>query len=155
MYLNLNALSHRAAVSLHFSCQMIKNSGVLAFNLPLSLFFQHLSETFGVHPGDGELFINGLHIDLDIHNPFRWDSCRREQQVVRALARKPQINGFALLQQDQFFLQYKTTSPQTIYTCYFVLAAFWTASEKRLGSWRGFKTLALKENIRASCCTYL
>lgn len=37
----------------------------------VSLFFQHLSETVGVHPGDGELFINGLHIDLDIHNPFR------------------------------------------------------------------------------------
>lgn len=37
----------------------------------LSLLFQHLDETLGVHPGNGELFINGLHIDLDIHNPFR------------------------------------------------------------------------------------
>lgn len=57
------------------------------------MFFQHLSETIGAHPGDGELFINGLHIDLDIHNPFRWDSSRGH----KALPRKAQINASSLL----------------------------------------------------------
>uniref|UniRef100_A0A8C4IKQ2 UDP-glucose ceramide glucosyltransferase-like 1 n=1 Tax=Dicentrarchus labrax TaxID=13489 RepID=A0A8C4IKQ2_DICLA len=52
----------------------------------LSLFFQHLSETIGVHPGDGELFINGLHIDLDIHNPFSiLDILRGEARVLEGL----------------------------------------------------------------------
>uniref|UniRef100_I3JP69 UDP-glucose ceramide glucosyltransferase-like 1 n=1 Tax=Oreochromis niloticus TaxID=8128 RepID=I3JP69_ORENI len=52
----------------------------------LSLFFQHLSETIGVHPGDGELFINGLHIDLDIHNPFSiWDILKSEAKVLEGL----------------------------------------------------------------------
>ncbi|NP_001086268.1 UDP-glucose glycoprotein glucosyltransferase 2 S homeolog [Xenopus laevis] len=32
---------------------------------------KHLSETFGIHPGDASLYINGLHIDLDVHNSFR------------------------------------------------------------------------------------
>lgn len=45
------------------------------FNFARVSFLQHLSETVGIHPGDGELFINGLHIDLDVHNPFRWDYC--------------------------------------------------------------------------------
>ncbi|KAM4795438.1 UDP-glucose:glycoprotein glucosyltransferase 2 [Rhinophrynus dorsalis] len=31
---------------------------------------KHLSETFGIHPGDASLYINGLHIDLDVHNSF-------------------------------------------------------------------------------------
>uniref|UniRef100_A0A4W6FY48 UDP-glucose ceramide glucosyltransferase-like 1 n=1 Tax=Lates calcarifer TaxID=8187 RepID=A0A4W6FY48_LATCA len=53
---------------------------------PLSLFLQHLSETIGVHPGDGELFINGLHIDLDIHNPFSiLDILRGEARVLEGL----------------------------------------------------------------------
>uniref|UniRef100_A0A8C2Z3Y5 UDP-glucose ceramide glucosyltransferase-like 1 n=1 Tax=Cyclopterus lumpus TaxID=8103 RepID=A0A8C2Z3Y5_CYCLU len=39
-----------------------------------SSYFLFLS--IGVHPGDGELFINGLHIDLDIHNPFRYHVIR-------------------------------------------------------------------------------
>uniref|UniRef100_A0A671W0T8 UDP-glucose glycoprotein glucosyltransferase 2 n=1 Tax=Sparus aurata TaxID=8175 RepID=A0A671W0T8_SPAAU len=51
-----------------------------------SLSFQHLSETIGVHPGDGELFINGLHIDLDIHNPFSiLDILRGEARVLEGL----------------------------------------------------------------------
>uniref|UniRef100_A0A3B4TAR0 UDP-glucose ceramide glucosyltransferase-like 1 n=1 Tax=Seriola dumerili TaxID=41447 RepID=A0A3B4TAR0_SERDU len=51
-----------------------------------SLFFQHLSETIGVHPGDGELFINGLHIDLDTHNPFSiLDTLRGEARVLEGL----------------------------------------------------------------------
>ncbi|XP_061579421.1 UDP-glucose:glycoprotein glucosyltransferase 2 isoform X2 [Cololabis saira] len=45
-----------------------------------------LSETFGVHPGDGELFINGVHIDLDIHNPFSiLDILREEARVLEGL----------------------------------------------------------------------
>ncbi|KAG7227632.1 hypothetical protein INR49_005447 [Caranx melampygus] len=47
---------------------------------------KHLSETIGVHPGDGELFINGLHIDLDTHNPFSiLDILRREAKVLEGL----------------------------------------------------------------------
>uniref|UniRef100_A0A3Q3JAS6 UDP-glucose ceramide glucosyltransferase-like 1 n=1 Tax=Monopterus albus TaxID=43700 RepID=A0A3Q3JAS6_MONAL len=60
----------------------------LSQNFPskASLFFQHLSETIGAHPGDGELFINGLHIDLDIHNPFSiLDILRGEARVLEGL----------------------------------------------------------------------
>ncbi|KAJ0070361.1 hypothetical protein NL108_007747, partial [Boleophthalmus pectinirostris] len=47
---------------------------------------KHLSETVGVHPGDGELFINGLHIDLDVHNPFSiLDILRGEAKVLEGL----------------------------------------------------------------------
>ncbi|TWW80861.1 UDP-glucose:glycoprotein glucosyltransferase 2, partial [Takifugu flavidus] len=47
---------------------------------------KHLSETIGAHPGDGELFINGLHIDLDIHNPFSiLDILRREARILEGL----------------------------------------------------------------------
>ncbi|GAA6231484.1 UDP-glucose:glycoprotein glucosyltransferase 2-like isoform X2 [Lates japonicus] len=47
---------------------------------------KHLTETIGVHPGDGELFINGLHIDLDIHNPFSiLDILRGEARVLEGL----------------------------------------------------------------------
>uniref|UniRef100_A0A672JTW5 UDP-glucose ceramide glucosyltransferase-like 1 n=1 Tax=Salarias fasciatus TaxID=181472 RepID=A0A672JTW5_SALFA len=47
---------------------------------------KHLSESIGVHPGDGELFINGLHIDLDVHNPFSiLDILRGEARVLEGL----------------------------------------------------------------------
>ncbi|XP_034042197.1 UDP-glucose:glycoprotein glucosyltransferase 2 isoform X2 [Thalassophryne amazonica] len=47
---------------------------------------KHLSETMGAIPGDGELFINGLHIDLEIHNPFSiLDILRREAKVLEGL----------------------------------------------------------------------
>ncbi|XP_068184854.1 UDP-glucose:glycoprotein glucosyltransferase 2 [Antennarius striatus] len=47
---------------------------------------KHISETIGVHPGDGELFINGLHIDLDTHNPFSiLDILRGEARVLEGL----------------------------------------------------------------------
>lgn len=47
---------------------------------------KRLSETIGVHPGDGELFINGLHIDLDSHNPFSiLDILRAEARVLEGL----------------------------------------------------------------------
>ncbi|XP_037542088.1 UDP-glucose:glycoprotein glucosyltransferase 2 [Nematolebias whitei] len=47
---------------------------------------KHLGETVGVHPGDGELFINGLHIDLDIHNPFSLlEILRTEARVLEGL----------------------------------------------------------------------
>ncbi|XP_054470716.1 UDP-glucose:glycoprotein glucosyltransferase 2 isoform X1 [Anoplopoma fimbria] len=47
---------------------------------------KRLSESIGVHPGDGELFINGLHIDLDIHNPFSiLDILRGEARVLEGL----------------------------------------------------------------------
>ncbi|XP_072300712.1 UDP-glucose:glycoprotein glucosyltransferase 2 isoform X2 [Eucyclogobius newberryi] len=47
---------------------------------------KHLSETIGVHPGDGELFVNGLHIDLDVHNSFSiLDILRGEAEVLEGL----------------------------------------------------------------------
>nr|XP_061799479.1 UDP-glucose:glycoprotein glucosyltransferase 2-like [Nerophis lumbriciformis] len=47
---------------------------------------KHLGETIGVHPGDGELFINGLHIDLDVHNPFSiLEILRSEARVLEGL----------------------------------------------------------------------
>ncbi|XP_061697975.1 UDP-glucose:glycoprotein glucosyltransferase 2 isoform X2 [Syngnathoides biaculeatus] len=47
---------------------------------------KHLSETIGVHPGDGELFINGLRIDLDVHNPFSiLELLRSEARVLEGL----------------------------------------------------------------------
>uniref|UniRef100_UPI003AAA24A0 UDP-glucose:glycoprotein glucosyltransferase 2 n=1 Tax=Centroberyx gerrardi TaxID=166262 RepID=UPI003AAA24A0 len=47
---------------------------------------KRLSETIGVHPGDEGLFINGLHIDLDIHNPFSiLDIIRGEARVLEGL----------------------------------------------------------------------
>ncbi|XP_051938490.1 UDP-glucose:glycoprotein glucosyltransferase 2 isoform X2 [Hippocampus zosterae] len=47
---------------------------------------KHLSETIGVHPGDGELFINGLHIDLDVHDPFSLlEILRGEAKVLEGL----------------------------------------------------------------------
>ncbi|XP_062312651.1 UDP-glucose:glycoprotein glucosyltransferase 2 isoform X3 [Osmerus eperlanus] len=47
---------------------------------------KRLSETMGVHPGDGGLFINGLHIDLDVHNPFSiLDIIRGEARILEGL----------------------------------------------------------------------
>ncbi|KAK9537662.1 hypothetical protein VZT92_005260 [Zoarces viviparus] len=47
---------------------------------------KRLGESIGVHVGDGELFINGLHIDLDIHNPFSiLDILRGEARVLEGL----------------------------------------------------------------------
>ncbi|XP_074551732.1 UDP-glucose:glycoprotein glucosyltransferase 2 isoform X1 [Halichoeres trimaculatus] len=47
---------------------------------------KHLSKSVGVNPGDGELFINGLHIDLDTHNPFSiLDILRAEARVLEGL----------------------------------------------------------------------
>ncbi|XP_063281811.1 UDP-glucose:glycoprotein glucosyltransferase 2 [Pelobates fuscus] len=31
---------------------------------------KHLSETIGINPGDASLYINGLQVDLDVHNAF-------------------------------------------------------------------------------------
>ncbi|KAK3569395.1 hypothetical protein QTP86_027811 [Hemibagrus guttatus] len=33
---------------------------------------KRLSKSLGINPGDASLYINGMHIDLDIHNPFRY-----------------------------------------------------------------------------------
>ncbi|PIO06364.1 hypothetical protein AB205_0057040 [Aquarana catesbeiana] len=32
---------------------------------------KHLADTYGIQPGDASLYINGLQIDLDVHNSFR------------------------------------------------------------------------------------
>ncbi|KAJ8389769.1 hypothetical protein AAFF_G00114750 [Aldrovandia affinis] len=45
-----------------------------------------LSETLGIQPGDAGLFINGLHVDLDVHNPFSvLDLIRGEARVLEGL----------------------------------------------------------------------
>ncbi|XP_028846353.1 UDP-glucose:glycoprotein glucosyltransferase 2 isoform X5 [Denticeps clupeoides] len=47
---------------------------------------KRLGETMGLHPGDAGLFINGLHIDLDVHNPFSiLDIIRAEAKVLEGL----------------------------------------------------------------------
>lgn len=39
--------------------------------LAVLLVFKHFHEILGIQPGEARLFINGLHIDLDFHDPFR------------------------------------------------------------------------------------
>ncbi|XP_026873963.2 UDP-glucose:glycoprotein glucosyltransferase 2 isoform X2 [Electrophorus electricus] len=47
---------------------------------------KRLSETMGIHPGDSSLFINGMHIDLDVHNPFSiLDIIRGEAKILEGL----------------------------------------------------------------------
>ncbi|XP_036427441.1 UDP-glucose:glycoprotein glucosyltransferase 2 isoform X2 [Colossoma macropomum] len=47
---------------------------------------KRLSETMGIHPGDASLFINGIHIDLDLHNPFSiLDVVRGEAKLLEGL----------------------------------------------------------------------
>ncbi|KAL6485212.1 hypothetical protein MHYP_G00072570 [Metynnis hypsauchen] len=47
---------------------------------------KRLSETMGIHPGDASLFINGIHIDLDLHNPFSiLDVIRGEAKLLEGL----------------------------------------------------------------------
>ncbi|XP_035249636.1 UDP-glucose:glycoprotein glucosyltransferase 2 isoform X2 [Anguilla anguilla] len=45
-----------------------------------------LTETLGIQPGDASLFIDGLHVDLDVHNPFSiLDMIRGEARVLEGL----------------------------------------------------------------------
>ncbi|XP_050975061.1 UDP-glucose:glycoprotein glucosyltransferase 2 isoform X2 [Labeo rohita] len=47
---------------------------------------KRLSESIGIHPGDAGLFINGIHVDLDIHNPFSiLDILRTEAKILEGL----------------------------------------------------------------------
>ncbi|XP_016093403.1 UDP-glucose:glycoprotein glucosyltransferase 2-like [Sinocyclocheilus grahami] len=47
---------------------------------------KRLSESMGIQPGDASLFINGIHIDLDIHNPFSiLDILRTEAKILEGL----------------------------------------------------------------------
>uniref|UniRef100_A0A673L301 UDP-glucose ceramide glucosyltransferase-like 1 n=1 Tax=Sinocyclocheilus rhinocerous TaxID=307959 RepID=A0A673L301_9TELE len=47
---------------------------------------KRLSESMGIHPGDASLFINGIHIDLDLHNPFSiLDILRTEAKILEGL----------------------------------------------------------------------
>uniref|UniRef100_A0A8B9KSK2 UDP-glucose glycoprotein glucosyltransferase 2 n=1 Tax=Astyanax mexicanus TaxID=7994 RepID=A0A8B9KSK2_ASTMX len=46
----------------------------------------HFSEAMGIHPGDSSLFINGIHIDLDLHNAFSiLDIIRGEAKLLEGL----------------------------------------------------------------------
>uniref|UniRef100_A0A8C1FNU3 UDP-glucose ceramide glucosyltransferase-like 1 n=1 Tax=Cyprinus carpio carpio TaxID=630221 RepID=A0A8C1FNU3_CYPCA len=45
-----------------------------------------LSESMGIQPGDAGLFINGIHVDLDIHNAFSiLDILRTEAKILEGL----------------------------------------------------------------------
>uniref|UniRef100_A0A8B9KM65 UDP-glucose ceramide glucosyltransferase-like 1 n=1 Tax=Astyanax mexicanus TaxID=7994 RepID=A0A8B9KM65_ASTMX len=47
---------------------------------------RRLSESMGIHPGDSSLFINGIHIDLDLHNAFSiLDIIRGEAKLLEGL----------------------------------------------------------------------
>ncbi|XP_067890497.1 UDP-glucose:glycoprotein glucosyltransferase 1 [Heterodontus francisci] len=47
---------------------------------------KHFAETLGLQPGDSALFINGLHIDLDTHNPFSiLDILKEEGKIMDGL----------------------------------------------------------------------
>ncbi|XP_030641719.1 UDP-glucose:glycoprotein glucosyltransferase 2-like [Chanos chanos] len=47
---------------------------------------KRLSDSMGLHPGDANLFINGLHIDLDVHDPFSiLEVIRSEAKVLEGL----------------------------------------------------------------------
>uniref|UniRef100_A0A671PFV7 UDP-glucose:glycoprotein glucosyltransferase 2-like n=1 Tax=Sinocyclocheilus anshuiensis TaxID=1608454 RepID=A0A671PFV7_9TELE len=47
---------------------------------------QKVSESMGIHPGDASLFINGIHVDLDLHNPFSiLDILRTEAKILEGL----------------------------------------------------------------------
>uniref|UniRef100_A0A671STL3 UDP-glucose:glycoprotein glucosyltransferase 2-like n=1 Tax=Sinocyclocheilus anshuiensis TaxID=1608454 RepID=A0A671STL3_9TELE len=47
---------------------------------------KRLSESMGIQPGDVSLFINGIHVDLDIHNPFSiLDILRTEAKILEGL----------------------------------------------------------------------
>ncbi|XP_038673760.1 UDP-glucose:glycoprotein glucosyltransferase 1 isoform X3 [Scyliorhinus canicula] len=47
---------------------------------------KYFAETLGLQPGDSALFINGLHIDLDLQNPFSiLDILKREGRIMDGL----------------------------------------------------------------------
>ncbi|GCB78195.1 hypothetical protein scyTo_0017714, partial [Scyliorhinus torazame] len=47
---------------------------------------KYFAETLGLQPGDSALFINGLHIDLDIQNPFSiLDILKQEGRIMDGL----------------------------------------------------------------------
>uniref|UniRef100_A0A673L078 UDP-glucose ceramide glucosyltransferase-like 1 n=1 Tax=Sinocyclocheilus rhinocerous TaxID=307959 RepID=A0A673L078_9TELE len=58
----------------------------LSQNFPSRARYKRLSESMGIHPGDASLFINGIHIDLDLHNPFSiLDILRTEAKILEGL----------------------------------------------------------------------
>ncbi|XP_072217611.1 UDP-glucose:glycoprotein glucosyltransferase 2 isoform X2 [Excalfactoria chinensis] len=47
---------------------------------------KHLHETLGIQPGEARLFLNGLHIDLDFHDPFSiLETLKVEGKVMHGL----------------------------------------------------------------------
>ncbi|XP_075056010.1 UDP-glucose:glycoprotein glucosyltransferase 2 [Mixophyes fleayi] len=48
---------------------------------------KHLSDTYGIQPGDASLYINGLQIDLDVHNSFSiFDILKNEVKALYGLS---------------------------------------------------------------------
>ncbi|MBN3318664.1 UGGG1 glucosyltransferase, partial [Atractosteus spatula] len=78
--------SHRLGILFKTSIRIQSCLMERTFTWKLFFFFQYLSEKLGIQPGEGGLFINGLHIDLDMHNPFSiLDIIRREGKVMEGL----------------------------------------------------------------------
>uniref|UniRef100_A0A8B9IWZ0 UDP-glucose ceramide glucosyltransferase-like 1 n=1 Tax=Amazona collaria TaxID=241587 RepID=A0A8B9IWZ0_9PSIT len=62
----------------------------IAQNFPIRLAvlftFQHFHEILGIQPGEARLFLNGLHIDLDFHDPFSiLETLKLEGKVMHGL----------------------------------------------------------------------
>ncbi|KAM9319983.1 UDP-glucose:glycoprotein glucosyltransferase 2 [Gastrophryne carolinensis] len=48
---------------------------------------KHLSDTYGINPGEASVYINGLQIDLDVHNSFSvLDILRNEAKAIHGLS---------------------------------------------------------------------
>ncbi|KAM5179815.1 UDP-glucose:glycoprotein glucosyltransferase 2 isoform 5-T5 [Mantella aurantiaca] len=48
---------------------------------------KHLADTYGIQPGDSSLYINGLQIDLDVHNSFSiLDILKNEAKALHGLS---------------------------------------------------------------------
>ncbi|XP_009873447.1 PREDICTED: UDP-glucose:glycoprotein glucosyltransferase 2-like, partial [Apaloderma vittatum] len=48
---------------------------------------KHFHDILGIQPGEARLFLNGLHIDLDFHDPFRYilETLKLEGKVMHGL----------------------------------------------------------------------
>uniref|UniRef100_A0A8C2ENJ1 UDP-glucose ceramide glucosyltransferase-like 1 n=1 Tax=Cyprinus carpio TaxID=7962 RepID=A0A8C2ENJ1_CYPCA len=83
--LSFQAASRIMTVSKFDSLKLMQD---LSQNFPTDgvFTFQRLSESMGIHPGDAGLFINGIHVDLDLHNPFSiLDILRTEAKILQGL----------------------------------------------------------------------
>uniref|UniRef100_A0A671PJD6 UDP-glucose:glycoprotein glucosyltransferase 2-like n=1 Tax=Sinocyclocheilus anshuiensis TaxID=1608454 RepID=A0A671PJD6_9TELE len=58
----------------------------VAINQDMKKEIEDNQKSMGIHPGDASLFINGIHVDLDLHNPFSiLDILRTEAKILEGL----------------------------------------------------------------------